>query len=302
MADENEPDLFADLRQAPQRALTRLSPLVRRLVAPNASPFTFNGTCTYIVGNGAVAVVDPGPADERHLAAILAAVEGETIETILITHTHRDHSTLASRLREAAGARVVGAEPFAPKGDGAGGLDSSHDRDYAPDAVLGDGERFQGSAFTIEAVATPGHCANHLSFALLEERALFSGDHLMAWSTSVVAPPDGSMGDYMASLDKVRARDERIYWPGHGGPIVEPQRYVRAIAHHRRQREASILAALAGGAETVPDLVAKVYVGLDPALSRAAGLSTLAHLEDLCERGQVVADAPVAGETRFRRA
>lgn len=302
MADDNEPDLFPDARQAPPRALTRLSPLVRRLVAPNASLFTFNGTCTYIVGNGAVAVVDPGPADEGHLAAILAAVEGETIETILTTHTHRDHSTLANRLREAAGARVVGAEPFAPKGDGTSGLDSSHDRDYAPDAVLGDGERFHGSGFTIEAVATPGHCANHLAFALLDERALFSGDHVMAWSTSVVAPPDGSMGDYMASLDKVRARDERIYWPGHGGPVVEPQRYVRAIAHHRRQREASILAALAGGAETVPDLVAKVYVGLDPALARAAGLSTLAHLEDLRERGQVVADPPGAGETRFRRA
>jgi glyoxylase-like metal-dependent hydrolase (beta-lactamase superfamily II) len=168
--------------------------------------------------------------------------------------------------------------------------------------VLGNGERFQGSGFVIEAIATPGHCANHLCFALLEERALFSGDHVMAWSTSVVAPPDGSMGAYMASLDKVRARDERIYWPGHGGPVVEPQRYVRAIAHHRRQREASILAALADGAETIPELVARVYVGLDPALARAAGLSTLAHLEDLRERGQIVAEAPVAGQARFRRA
>ncbi len=302
MADESEPDLFADARQPPPRALTRLSPLVRRLVAPNASPFTFNGTCTYILGNGAVAVVDPGPADEAHLAAILAAVEGARVETILVTHTHRDHSALANRLRQTTGARVVGAEPFASKGDGTGGLDSAHDRDYAPDAVLGDGERFYGSGFVIEAVATPGHCANHLCFALLEERALFSGDHVMAWSTSVVAPPDGSMGAYMASLDKVRARDERIYWPGHGGPVVEPQRYVRAIAHHRRQREASILAALADGAETIPELVARVYVGLDPALARAAGLSTLAHLEDLRERGQVVAETPVAGEARFRRA
>ena len=143
MADESEPDLFADARQAPPRALTRLSPLVRRLIAPNASPFTFNGTCTYVVGSGAVAVVDPGPDDDSHLAAILAAVEGESVETILVTHTHRDHSTLANRLREATGARIVGAEPFAPKGDGAGGLDSSHDRDYAPDAVLGDGERLR---------------------------------------------------------------------------------------------------------------------------------------------------------------
>jgi glyoxylase-like metal-dependent hydrolase (beta-lactamase superfamily II) len=302
MGDESEPDLFAEARKAPPRDLTRLSPLVRRLVAPNPSPFTFNGTCTYIVGKGAVAVVDPGPDDDAHLAAILAAVEGERIETILITHTHRDHSPLANRLRAASGAQIAGAAPFAPKGDGTGGLDSAHDRDYAPDAVLSDGELFRGDGFTIEAIATPGHCANHLCLALIEENALFSGDHVMAWSTSVVAPPDGSMGAYMASLDKVRARDEHIYWPGHGGPVWEPQRYVRALALHRRQREASILAALAEGAETVPDLVAMVYAGLDGSLTRAAGLSTLAHLEDLRERGQVVVEPAVGGETRFRRA
>jgi glyoxylase-like metal-dependent hydrolase (beta-lactamase superfamily II) len=300
MADESEPDLFAEARKPPPRALTRLSPLVRRLIAPNASPFTFNGTCTYIVGDGAVAVIDPGPNDDSHLAAILAAVEGESVETILVTHTHRDHSTLANRLREATGAPIVGAEPFALKGNGAEGLDSAHDRDYAPDAVLGDGERHLGRGFTVEAVATPGHCANHLCFALLEDGSLFSGDHVMAWSTSVVAPPDGSMGAYMASLEKVRARPEGIYWPGHGGPVFEPQRYVRALALHRRQREASILAALAEGAETVPDLVARVYVGLDPSLIRAAGLSTLAHLEDLRERGQVAVATSAAGEARFR--
>ncbi len=179
---------------------------------------------------------------------------------------------------------------------------SSHDRGYAPDAVLVDGERFASRTFTIEAVATPGHCGEHLCLALIEERALFSGDHVMAWSTSVIAPPDGSMGAYMASLEKVRARDETIYWPGHGGPVVEPQRYVRALAHHRRQREAAILAALAAGAETVSDLVEKVYVGLDPSLVRAAGLSTLAQLQDLSERGLVVADGSAAGKSRFRRA
>lgn len=300
MADETEPDLFAGARQPPPRELTRLSPLVRRLIAPNASPFTFNGTCTYIVGRGAVAVLDPGPGEDSHLAAILSAVAGETVETILVTHTHRDHSVLAGRLREATGAKIVGAEPFEPKGDGTDGLDSSHDRAYAPDVVLGDGERFGGRGFTLESVATPGHCSNHLCFALLEEEALFSGDHVMAWSTSVVAPPDGSMGAYMASLDKVRARKERVYWPGHGGPVVEPQRYVRALAHHRRQREASILTALHNGAATIPDLVARVYVGLDPKLTRAAGLSTRAHLEDLGERGVVAAEA-TEGETRYRR-
>jgi glyoxylase-like metal-dependent hydrolase (beta-lactamase superfamily II) len=302
MANESEPDPFADARHAPPRALTKLSPSIRRIIAPNASPFTFNGTCSYIVGEGDVAVVDPGPNDDYHLAALLAATKGERIETILVTHTHRDHSSLANRLREASGARIVGAAPLPLKGEGTEGLDSSHDRDYGPDAVLADGERFLGRGFAIEAVATPGHCANHLCFALLEENALFSGDHVMAWSTSVVAPPDGSMSAYMAALDKLRGREEQIYWPGHGGPVTEPQRYVRALIHHRRQREVSILAALSDGPETVSGIVAKVYVGLDPSLTRAAGMSTLAHLEDLRARGQVAAETAEGGETRFRRA
>jgi glyoxylase-like metal-dependent hydrolase (beta-lactamase superfamily II) len=299
--DDSESDLFV-AREPPPRALTRLSPLVRRLVAPNASPFTFNGTCTYIVGEGAVAIVDPGPDDDSHLAAMLAAVEGERVEIILVTHTHRDHTAGLKRLRAATGARVVGAAPFAPRGDGAAGLDSAHDTDYSPDAVLIDGERLQGQGFSLEAVATPGHCSNHLCFALLDEGALFSGDHVMAWSTSVVAPPDGSMRAYMASLDKLRGRAETVYWPGHGGPVVEPQRYLRALIHHRRQREASILAALGGGPQTIPAIVAKVYVGINPALTRAAGLSTLAHLEDLGERGFVVAEALDSSEARFRLA
>jgi glyoxylase-like metal-dependent hydrolase (beta-lactamase superfamily II) len=298
--EDSEPDLFAGGREPPPRALTRLSPLVRRLVAPNASPFTFNGTCTYIVGEGAVAIVDPGLDDDSHLSAILAAVEGETVETILVTHTHRDHSPGAKRLREATGARVVGAAPFVATGDGTAGLDSAHDRDYSPDAVLADGERLQGVGYTVEAVATPGHCSKHLCFALVDEGALFSGDHVMAWSTSVVAPPDGSMRAYMASLDKLRLRAETVYWPGHGGPVVEPKRYLRALIHHRRQREASILSALGEGPQTIPTLVAKIYVGIDPSLTRAAGLSTLAHLEDLGERGQVVAAAEDGGETRYR--
>ena len=303
MADEDsEPDLFAAAREPPPRALTRLSPLVRRLVAPNASPFTFNGTCTYIVGEGAVAIVDPGPDDDSHFSALLAAVEGKRVETILVTHTHRDHSAGVKRLRAATGARVVGAAPFTPIGDGAAGLDSAHDRDYSPDAILADGEGLHGAGYSIEAVATPGHCSNHLCFALPEEGALFSGDHVMAWSTSVVAPPDGSMRAYMASLEKLRGRAETVYWPGHGGPVVEPQRYLRALIHHRRQREASILSALADGPQTIPDLVAKVYVGISPALTRAAGLSTLAHLEDLGERRLVVGEAQDGAEQAFRLA
>jgi len=299
--DESEACL-ASAREPPLRAVTPVSPLLRRLVAPNPSPFTFNGTCGYIVGQGKVAVVDPGPDDDSHLEAILKAVDGERIEAILITHTHRDHSPGAAKLRATTGAPVIGAAPFAPYGDGSAGLDSAHDRDYAPDAILGDGERWKGDGFTVEAVATPGHCANHLCFALLEEGALLSGDHVMAWSTSVVAPPDGSMRAYMDSLDKLRSRAETVYWPGHGGPVVEPQRYLRALIHHRRQREALILNALESSPQTIPALVARVYVGLSPSLTRAAGLSTLAHLEDLRERGLVVGEAPEGGEPRFRLA
>jgi glyoxylase-like metal-dependent hydrolase (beta-lactamase superfamily II) len=298
--DDSEPDLLSAAREPPPRALTRLSPMVRRLIAPNASPFTFNGTCTYIVGEGAVAVIDPGPDDDSHLSALLAAVEGERVETILVTHTHRDHSRGVKRLRAATGARVVGAAPFTPRGDGTAGLDSAHDRDYSPDAVLADGERLPGAGYSIEAVATPGHCSNHLCLALIEDGALFSGDHVMAWSTSVVAPPDGSMRAYMASLEKVRGRAETVYWPGHGGPVLEPQRYLRALVHHRRQREASILNALVDGPQTIPALVAKVYVGLSPPLTRAAGLSTLAHLEDLRGRGLIVAETQDSGQTRYR--
>ena len=161
---------------------------------------------------------------------------------------------------------MVGAAPFTPRGDGSTGLDSAHDRDYSPDAILADGERWRGAGYTIEAIATPGHCSNHLCFALLEENALFSGDHVMGWSTSIVAPPDGSMRAYMDSLDKMRGRPETIYWPGHGGPVVEPQRYVRALIHHRRQREVSILNTLANGPQTIPALVARIYVGLNPVL------------------------------------
>src|SRR5580704_14979734 len=300
--DESESDLFVSAREPPSRALTQLSPMVRRLVAPNPSPFTFNGTCTYIVGQGRVAIVDPGPNDDSHLAALLAAVDGEQIDTILITHTHRDHSFGARKLRAATGARVVGAAPFTPRGDGSTGLDSAHDRDYSPDAILADGERWQGAGYAMEAIATPGHCSNHLCFALLGENALFSGDHVMGWSTSIVAPPDGSMRAYMDSLEKLRVRPESIYWPGHGGLVDEPQRYLRALIHHRRQREASILAALGDGPQTIPALVAKVYAGIAPALARAAAMSILAHLEYLGERGLIVAGPEEGGEARYRLA
>ena len=294
--DESESEPFAATREPPPRALTRVSPMVRRLVAPNASPFTFNGTCTYIVGEARVAIVDPGPADDSHLSALLAAVDGEQVETILVTHTHRDHVEGVRKLRAATGAQVVGAAPFMARGDGSAGLDSAHDRDYSPDAVLADGERWRGAGFTIEAIATPGHCANHLCFALLEENALFSGDHVMAWSTSVVAPPDGSMRAYMDSLDKLRGRAETLYWPGHGGPVR------RTATVHTR---ADPSPASAGGLDPEhacgrpADHSRARRQGLcrpEPVAHAAAGLSTLAHLEDLSERGMVVGEAAGGGE------
>jgi glyoxylase-like metal-dependent hydrolase (beta-lactamase superfamily II) len=302
LSDRSDEDPFVEARRAPASALTRLSPLVRRIVAPNPSPFTFTGTCSYIIGAGDVAILDPGPLDEAHVAALVDAVKGERIEAIVVTHTHRDHSPAAARLRQITGAPIVGAAPYRPASDSEGGLDAAHDRDYAPDEILGDGAIFRGRGFTLATVATPGHCANHLCFALPEENALFSGDHVMAWSTSVVAPPDGAMRAYMNSLDKLKGRDEAIYWPGHGGPVLDPNRYVRALIHHRRQREASILNALEGGAKTIPEIVGKVYAGLDPELIRAAGMSTEAQLADLEDRGLVVAEGLAAASARYRLA
>jgi glyoxylase-like metal-dependent hydrolase (beta-lactamase superfamily II) len=282
--------------------LTRISPLVRRLIANNPSPFTATGTCSYIVGGDKLAIIDPGPLDEAHIEALLEAVRGAEVAHILVTHTHRDHAPAAARIKAATGAPILGARPYQPRPGFVGtlkGLDASHDLAYAPDQTLEDGAIVQGRDYTIETVATPGHAANHLSFALREEKALFSGDHVMAWSTSIVAPPDGSMGDYMASLDKLRARDETIFWPGHGGPVREPQRWMRALSHHRRQREASILARVAAGDESVSQIVAKVYDNLNPALVGAATLSTLAHLEDLVVRGLVAMEGDLGRAARF---
>jgi glyoxylase-like metal-dependent hydrolase (beta-lactamase superfamily II) len=283
-------------------SLTRLTPLVRRLIANNPSPFTFTGTCSYIVGAGDLAIIDPGPDDPAHVAALLEATHGETIRSIVVTHTHRDHSTGAAALKRATGATILGAKPFQPRFTGAAlqGIEAAHDLAYAPDRVLADGERVEAESFTLDAVATPGHSANHLAFALPQENSLFTGDCVMAWSTSVIAPPDGSMGAYMASLDRLRDRGENLYWPGHGGPVRDPQRYVRGLATHRRQREASILARLEAGDATIPEIVARIYESLNPALVGAASLSTLAHLEDLVVRGRVAADGEPDLTARFR--
>ena len=285
--------------------MMRVSPLVRRLIANNPSPFTSTGTCSYLIGDEQLAIVDPGPLDEAHIEALLQAVSGAEVAHILVTHTHRDHSPAAARIKAATGAPIIGSRPYRPRQGFAGtlkGLDASHDVAYAPDQVLEDGAIVKGRGYTIEAIATPGHAANHLAFALHEEKALFSGDHVMAWSTSIVAPPDGSMGDYMASLDKLRARSETIFWPGHGGPVREPQRWMRALAHHRRQREASILTRIEAGDTDVSQIVARVYDNLNPALVGAATLSTLAHLEDLVARGLVVMEGELGRSARFNRA
>lgn len=277
--------------EAASGVLVELTPLVRRLVAPNPGPFTFTGTCCYVIGRGKVAVLDPGPADATHVAALLAALRGETISHCVVTHTHRDHSPAARAVAAATGAQIVGCGPHVAARPLTTGevnrLDASADHEHAPDRVLKDREALAGDGWTLKALATPGHTANHLCFAFREENALFSGDHVMAWSTSIVAPPDGAMADYMASLERLKAREEALYWPGHGGPVTQPKRYVRALIHHRRQREHSILAALRAGERLIPAIVARVYEGLDPRLTGAAALSVFAHLEDLAARGLV---------------
>jgi glyoxylase-like metal-dependent hydrolase (beta-lactamase superfamily II) len=280
-------------------------PGVRRLLCDNPSPFTFKGTMSYIVGRGQVAIIDPGPDDERHVEALLAAVRGETVSHIIVTHTHRDHSPGAARLKALTGARTLGEGPHRPArplhiGE-APRLDASNDVDFRPDQPLADGEVVSGSGFTLEAIATPGHTANHMAFALRERGLLFSGDHVMGWSTSIVAPPDGAMSDYMASLDKLARRHESLYLPGHGDVIRDAPRFVASYIRHRQGREASILHRLGKGEADIPTLVRAIYIGLDPRLVRAAGLSVLAHLEDMVARGLVATegDASVAGTYRL---
>jgi glyoxylase-like metal-dependent hydrolase (beta-lactamase superfamily II) len=264
----------------------RLSPLIRRVLCANPGPFTFKGTASFIVGDGKVAIVDPGPDDDAHLAALLAAVAGETVTHILITHTHRDHSPLAAKLKRATGATTVA---HGPHGGGGGSveMDASADTHFRPDMRAADDDTIAGAGWTLRAIHTPGHTSNHMCFALEEERTLFAGDHVMAWSTSVVAPPDGDMGAYMASLQKLLARDDLIYHPAHGPPRRDPLPLVRAYLAHRRMREAAILARLKAGDRTIAALVKSIYAGIDPKLQAAAGLSVLAHLNHLQQQGRV---------------
>lgn len=262
--------------------------LVARVLAPNPSPYTYTGTQTYLVGtHDRIAVIDPGPDDPAHLAALETAIGDRQVAAIMCTHTHRDHSPAARPLAARTGAPIVGGAPLVLDDSGPR-ADASFDRAYAPDRVMEDGEAMSGPGWTLTAVHTPGHTSNHLCFALEESGALFTGDHVMGWSTSVVVPPDGDMTDYMASLDKLYARADRVYYPAHGPAIENPRQLVRGMIGHRRQRENQILRLLrADGPHAASDFVPKMYKGLDPRLSGAAEMSVTAHLIDLERRGIV---------------
>jgi len=284
----------------------RLSPLVTRLLAPNPGPFTFLGTGVYLVGNDAsVAVIDPGPLIGAHLDALKAAIGTRRVSHILVTHTHRDHSESADALKAWSGARTYGFyDPLRPsltthasmpsatatspsgalRAEGEDGSVEGEEADgtaFVPDVRLADGDVVDGEGFALTALHTPGHAANHLCFALGQEKALFTGDHVMGWATSVIAPPDGDMADYMANLERLIARDDAILYPTHGAPVESPQPYLRALLAHRREREAQVEAAWARGIHQVPALVAALYPGLDPALHHAAALTVTAHLQKL---------------------
>lgn len=265
----------------------QLDPLVARVLAPNPSAFTYTGTQSYLVGAAELAVIDPGPDDPAHVAALLRAIGGRPVAAILVTHTHRDHSPAARALKAATGAPIVGCAPLALPADGPR-ADASFDRDHAPDHILAEDESVGGDGWTLRAVATPGHTSNHLAFALPESGALFSGDHVMGWSTSIVSPPDGDMAAYLRSLEKLLPRDDRVYYPGHGDPVTNPRRLVRGMIGHRRQREGQILRLLREGARPIPAMVERMYAGIDPRLFPAAERSVLAHLIDLRDRGLVI--------------
>ncbi|MEZ5810777.1 MAG: MBL fold metallo-hydrolase [Rhizobiaceae bacterium] len=275
-----------------------VAPGVRRLTVNNPGPFTFHGTNSYIVGTDTLAVIDPGPDDDTHFRALIDTIAGRPVSHIFVSHTHRDHSPLAVRLKRATGATVAAEGPHRPARPLSIGevnpLDASADTEFAADLNLADGDRVAGDGWTIGAVWTPGHTANHLAFSLDGTGILFSADHVMAWATSIVAPPDGAMVDYMASLDKLLARDDRLYLPGHGGPLVDPAKFVRGLKAHRKMRERAVLERIRAGDRTIADMVRAIYADTDPRLHDAAGLSVLAHLEDLVSRGAVTTEGAPA--------
>ncbi|MBX5104415.1 MBL fold metallo-hydrolase [Rhizobium lentis] len=281
-----------------------VAPDILRITAENPGPFTFFGTNSYLVGASSLGVIDPGPEDEAHYQALMAAIGGREVTHIFVSHTHRDHSPLAHRLQAETGAVTVGQGPHRParrlrEGE-VNPFAESADMDFAPDIALGDGETIAGDGWALTAVLTPGHTANHAAFALEGRDILFSGDHVMAWSTSIVAPPDGAMADYMASLDKLITREDAMLLPGHGGPVREPKSFLPALKAHRLSRERAVLARVAAGDSSIPEMVKAIYRDTDPKLHGAAALSVLAHLEHLQERGEVAADGPPSLAARYR--
>ena len=303
MADDIPFDKTLDL--APD-TVDEVIPGVRRVMANNPGPFTFKGTMSYIIGRGKVAIVDPGPADDAHIAALLDAVRNETVTHIFVTHTHRDHSPAVPAIKAATGATVYAEGPHRaarPLNTGEQKrLDASGDFDFRPDVMLKDGAVVTGDGWSVEAISTPGHCANHMAYALRGTDALFAGDHVMAWATTIVAPPDGAMVDYMGSLAKLAKRPEQFYLPGHGPAIKEATRFVNYLILHRKAREDSILHRLGKGATDIPSIVRASYIGIDPRLVGAAGMSVLAHLEDLVTRGVVETDGPPSINGMYRLA
>lgn len=281
----------------------QVSPLVRRVIADNPGPFTFTGTGTYIIGRDEVAVIDPGPDDPSHLAAILAATEGERITHVLITHHHSDHSPLAGPLKARTGAPIYGcAVASPPVDDGGVKTEAGHDLGFRPDVSLCAGGEVSGPGWTIEAIPTPGHTSNHICYALKEENCLFSGDHIMGWSTTVITPPDGDMTAYMESLALIRARGFSTLWPTHGPPVRDVTAFIDAYIAHRREREAQILKALAAGHGRISAMVPLLYADVDPRLHPAAARSVLAHMIDLTRRGRVATDGPPGADSEYRLA
>jgi glyoxylase-like metal-dependent hydrolase (beta-lactamase superfamily II) len=283
-----------------------MAPNVLRVTANNPGPYTFHGTNSYLVGSDTLAVIDPGPDDPAHLDALLQAIDGRPVSHIFVSHTHRDHSPLTPALKAATGAEVLAQGPHRaarPLRDGeVNPFAGSSDYQFMPDRCLADEEMVQGDGFAIRAIYTPGHCANHTAFALEGTGLLFSADHVMAFATTVVAPPDGSMSDFMASLDRLLTRDDRLYLPGHGGNVENPLRFVRALKAHRKMRERAILERFNAGDRTIQEVVAAIYRDTDPRLHGAAALSVYAHVEDLVARGQLTAEPTLALDARYRSA
>ena len=278
-----------------------VSPTIRRIVAQNPGPFTFKGTATYVVGHGKVAVIDPGPDLPAHVDALLEALDGEEITHQLITHTHKDHSPAAQRLQQRTGASTYGFGPHgAGKYEKGIEVEEGGDPDFTPDHALIHGDRVVGDGWSLDCVHTPGHTSNHLCYAYREENALFTGDHVMGWSTTVVSPPDGDMREYLDSLRHLSERNDQIYYPTHGAPIENPGPFLRGLIAHRKMRERQIISVLEAGENTIRDMVPGMYKGLDPILIPAAQRSVFAHVIDLVEQGKVVSEGDLAIGSRLR--